>query len=293
MHLTDDFRLSHLSYPLPYHREWENPSLDPEEKEVLEALLNQPFSYIGKGEQAYVFGSTDGKYVIKFFKFKHLKPNPLLDLLPSIGPFKYYKDKRTTRKVRKIYAFFEGHRIAYQKIRFESGLLFLHLNPTVEQFPSITLLDKMGWTHHFALDPLPFVIQKRGVPADQILLSLLQEGDQRGALQKITQLLELYQKQYRMGIIDNDDRTLYNTGFIDAKAVQIDVGNLKLSSQIRQDPYWQNHLKRAAWTILSWVEQEHPESYPSLKQDVEAYLSNQLHCPVCFDKRDPPPRVKL
>jgi len=59
--------------------------LSDQEHQELAQILNQKFSYIGKGAQCYAFVSDDQLYVLKFFKFKHLKPNLLVDLIPSIA----------------------------------------------------------------------------------------------------------------------------------------------------------------------------------------------------------------
>ena len=73
--LTDDFRLANITYELPFKPSWKVPSLTKEEYSRLAQITNQKFTYIGKGAQCYAFASEDGEYVLKFFKFKHLKPN--------------------------------------------------------------------------------------------------------------------------------------------------------------------------------------------------------------------------
>src|ERR1700724_132490 len=77
--LTDDFRLSNMTYSLPFKAPWESPSLTPEQHRELAQILNQKFFYIGKGAQCYAFASDDQQYVLKFFKFKHLKPSFWVD----------------------------------------------------------------------------------------------------------------------------------------------------------------------------------------------------------------------
>src|SRR5688572_10653905 len=85
--LTDDFRIGNIIYPMDKREEWIfNESTDEEFK--ISQILNQEYTYIGKGAQCYAFGSQDGKYVLKFFKFKHLKPSYLISLIPEIGPLK-------------------------------------------------------------------------------------------------------------------------------------------------------------------------------------------------------------
>ena len=67
--LTDDFRLSNMTYQLPFEAPWKVPALTAEEHQQLGRILDQKFTYIGKGAQCYAFASADQQYVLKFFKF--------------------------------------------------------------------------------------------------------------------------------------------------------------------------------------------------------------------------------
>lgn len=86
--LTDDFRLGNITYDMPHHDEWDIPKLSDEERQRLDSILSQKFTYIGKGAQSYAFGSDDGKYVLKFFKFKHLTPHWFVEMFPLFPPFR-------------------------------------------------------------------------------------------------------------------------------------------------------------------------------------------------------------
>ena len=104
--VTDDFRMGNLVHDMPAHPEWESPPLSPADKQELTRILDQEFSYMGKGAQSYVFGSADGKYVLKFFKFKHLKPSLIVEWLPTIPPLKKYKETQRKRKQRKLQRYY-------------------------------------------------------------------------------------------------------------------------------------------------------------------------------------------
>ena len=92
--LTDDFRIANMTYELPYNTDWEIEPLTHSEKENLHSILSQPFYYIGKGAQSYAFMSEDKKHVIKFFKFKHLRPNWFEKLVANVSLFEEYKANR-------------------------------------------------------------------------------------------------------------------------------------------------------------------------------------------------------
>ncbi|MBA2727519.1 MAG: hypothetical protein H0U49_05020, partial [Parachlamydiaceae bacterium] len=158
--LTDDFRLANIRYDTPNRSEWQVPDQSAAEITHLNKILSQHFTYIGKGAQSYAFGSEDGKYVIKFFKFKHLRPSFWLDLLPPIFGLDNYKDKQYQRKERKLEGVFSGYRLAYLRHREDSGLLFIHLNHSENLFPPMTVIDKMGWHHSIPLDGVVFILQE-------------------------------------------------------------------------------------------------------------------------------------
>src|SRR5262245_49798043 len=63
--LTDGFVESNIMYDVPKDPRWQTVTLTGYEKEALAAILSQPFYYLGKGCQSYVFASQDGQYVIK------------------------------------------------------------------------------------------------------------------------------------------------------------------------------------------------------------------------------------
>jgi hypothetical protein len=158
-YLTDDFRIGNISSNYAPRSEWEIPPLTLPEKSVLATILQQKFTYIGKGVQSYAFSSEDGQYVIKFFKFKHLKPSPVIAWLPAWAPFENFRNKKKEHLKRKLDGVFEGYHLAYMQHRPESGLVFLHINPTKDLFPTLTVSDKMGRSHPIELDKVPFLIQ--------------------------------------------------------------------------------------------------------------------------------------
>ena len=60
-------------------------------------LLTQTYRYLNCGSQSYIFVSEDGKTILKFFKFQHMRIPPWLDFLPSKG--KFGKNRLKKRKI--------------------------------------------------------------------------------------------------------------------------------------------------------------------------------------------------
>ena len=59
--MTGGFTIGNISYDLPFDARWEIPPLRESEAREREKILRQPFSYLGKGCQSYVFASKDGR----------------------------------------------------------------------------------------------------------------------------------------------------------------------------------------------------------------------------------------
>src|SRR5215470_15903037 len=102
MLFEDDFSQKNIRYDQPVIQGWSAPSLKPQEEANLHAILNQRFSYIGKGHQSYAFVSEDNQYVLKFFKFTYLKPSWFLNWLPPLPFIVQYRDSQEKRKQKKL-----------------------------------------------------------------------------------------------------------------------------------------------------------------------------------------------
>lgn len=233
--LTDDFRLGHITHEMPFHAEWNIPPNNAEEELILTQILNQPYTYLGKGAQSFVFASADGKYVLKFFKFKHIRPSPILEWLPNIGPLKQYKTARKQWSERKLNGIFQSHILAYTQDRNESGLIFIQMNVKNNPERTVTIYDKIGLKYIIDLNSLPFVIQKRGVMLSTTLQKVLKEGNVSEAKNKIDQIFALYSQEYAKGLYDRDHEVDRNTGFIDNTPIHIDIGQL-LPNEAMKDP---------------------------------------------------------
>src|SRR5947199_6221017 len=85
LRITDDFRLSGITHEMSIKDDWKIDPLNENEKARLRQIFAQKFTYLGKGAQSYAFVSHDNQYVLKFFKFKHLRPNFLLNMVPPVG----------------------------------------------------------------------------------------------------------------------------------------------------------------------------------------------------------------
>lgn len=271
--LTDDFRIANMTYEVPHHPEWEVPSFTKAERKKFEEILSQPFSYVGKGAQSYVFVSQDKKHVIKFFKFKHLKPKWWVDALPAFPYFKEYRERQNAKKLRQLNGVFTGYKLAYDVHKEQSGIVFIHLNKTNDLNVNVTLIDKIGRKHLLDLDPIVFVIQENAKTSRTVMNEALKNGDIALAKKRITQIFNLYLEEYRKGIYDRDHGVMHNTGFVGDKPIHLDVGKLTRDNTMRQRKVYRPDLEKIGRKFEVWLQEQYPEAHPELTKFIEEKFS--------------------
>lgn len=117
----------------------------------------------------------------------------------------------------------------------ETGLLYVHLKKTDELKTQAKIIDKLGIQHQVDLDKVGFILQKRAEMTYPHLLQLVQNHDIAGAKAAIDSIYSVIVARCQKGIHDEDAKIHRNCGFIDNKAVIIDVGRFKADPR-RQDP---------------------------------------------------------
>ncbi|MBX9744519.1 MAG: hypothetical protein K2X08_04840 [Chlamydiales bacterium] len=193
--LTKGFHLTRLdvynwnSCKAP-NQDYVNP---PVEQEILE-LLSQPFIYLNRGAQCYVFESQDRKYVIKFFQ-------------------------KRKKKIKKID--FTSCLIAYYKAKKETALLYIHLIPTQQSLPKLSVRSPLGTWFSLSLDRYAFVIQKKTKPFRE---TLLQASKEKTLDIYLSSLLDLLNQRIAKGIRNKDLSLSSNFGFLGEQAVEFDFG---------------------------------------------------------------------
>ncbi len=270
--LTDDFRLANITYQMDFRQGWEVPALNPEQNEQFDAILKQKFYYVGKGAQSYAFKSEDDKYILKFFKFKHLKPSIFIHLLPSIGSLKEYKEKQIERKKRLLNSVFDGYRLALKVHANETGLFYIHLNTGHNLNKTVTVVDKIGLEKTVDLDTVPFILQEKAKTTRLVLSELMDKGDIALVERRIKQIFDLYLLEYSKGIYDRDHGVLHNTGFVGDKPIHLDVGKLTLDNRMKEKEFYKPDLLHIVKKFNTWFH----ANYPQYSSVLQHYMDDQI-----------------
>ena len=230
---TRGFRVAKLHLDFPRQPEWEtgpNPAIGP--------ILQQSFTFIGNGSQCYVFESADGKYVVKLFRF----------------------DRASIDVVR----LFDACKMAYDRLRDETGIVHIHLNPAPEGLPTLHCKDALGRCHRLCLDNYRFVIQKKGESFQTALLAARQ--DPLRMQKRLDQFIDLLQARVAQGILNSDPNLSRNFGFLEDRAIELDFGSYRYSPGLDRSA----EIRRYSGKLRSWLAKNAPEWVSYLDQRIEA-----------------------
>jgi len=212
-HKSLGFSLNKISSKLSPRPEWAVPDLP---KERQREIFDQPYWYLASGAEVYAFVSQDGKYVIKFFRMKHL--------VPSLSD--YLRPERLKRREKNLSAIFTAYKSAYDELKKETGLLFIHLNKTENLQCQLTVTDRIGRDHVIDLDQTEFVVQEKAELIFSYLKKLLDRGDHAGIEHAKGAMLSLVRKRIEKGFADQDKAVSHNYGFVGDRPIHLDIGRI-------------------------------------------------------------------
>ncbi|MBS0620489.1 MAG: hypothetical protein JSS61_03410 [Verrucomicrobia bacterium] len=225
----------------------------PENLDEVRALLMQPFWLFDAGGDCYVFLSDEGSHVLKVFKHHKMREHAWYD--------RFFPELATKRHAR-LKHLFSSAEIAYTQFKEETGLCFLQLGKSDHFHTQIELIDKKGKSHFIDPNTLDFALQKRAKLVYPHLESL---KDVETAKRCIDSLLQLMLTRSAKGIGDRDPILSRNFGFIEERAVEIDIGSFVLEDSLR-DPLIAKHLLVAeAARLSSWLKKHIPALRPHLE----------------------------
>ncbi|HCJ83575.1 MAG: hypothetical protein A3G30_02345 [Chlamydiae bacterium RIFCSPLOWO2_12_FULL_49_12] len=240
---TGDFWYQTILSDLPFNPRWEAERISSAEMEMIPSLLNQRFFFLGSGMQCFAFLGEDEKTVLKFFKHS-----------PSLlkkGRFLWHRPF--------LDSIFDSYKLAFQELKEETGILFLHLNKTRSLLPTVTLIDKMGNPHQIALDETEFVLQKAGELICKRLRRQMEDQDISGAKRSLDTLFFALSRGYRKGIKNNDRAFRRNVGFSGDHALLLDAGSLLCDERVKIPMEAQKEVLQKGRNLQNWLLKHYPE----------------------------------
>jgi len=271
---TGGFTEGNINYNLTYDPQWDVRALDPKSEEELAYALSQPYYYLGKGCQSYVFSSLDGKFVVKFFKYQRFKPQWWLNYLTFVPLLDTYNQEKTAKKKIKLDNAFSSWKLAYEDLKKETGVLYVHLNKGVHLKKDLTVFDKLGLQHTLCLDNLEFMVQKKAEMLCPVLLKMKQKNEFVEAQKLMDRLLSMLINEYQRGVADNDHALMQNTGVFEGFPIHIDVGQFVKNTDVMKSKIYHQELFNKTWKFRLWLEKHYPELAAYLKAKLEEEIGD-------------------
>ena len=155
---TDGFYPYKIPHSAPFRPDWEiTPSSIP-----LQPIFSQSFRYLGKGHQCFVFESQDGHYILKLPIHSRFLPPLWLRNVPFFS--ENYRSMKMVKGHHKLNKDSRSYTLAYERLKEETALLYVHLNRTNHLQQTVVVIDKIGVPHSLDLDQVEFLVQKKAEP---------------------------------------------------------------------------------------------------------------------------------
>lgn len=255
---NDGFSIERIEGSLPYTISWKEPN-DSEKIHKVKEIINQPFHYLSHGFQFYAFVSKDGKYVLKFLRKQRLGTHAFYDYFPDLPFVKELKAKKATKRAKRASLLFDSIKIAYEVVPEETGLLFVHLNKTNRELQRVKLIDRLGKEYSIDLDGIEFLLQYKAELIKPTIKALMEAGELKKAKDRLAQIFKLMVSTAKKGVLDTDGALIHknNVGFLEDRAIFIDVGRLVMKETIKTKSRFTYDLKRLK-PLYRWLSTRYP-----------------------------------
>ena len=255
---TSGFMVSKILTHLPANSTWHVDPPEREEKEKLLKLLDQPFYFLGKGNECYAFVSRDQTTVLKFFKHQLIRLPFLHEALLSLPQITFLEGVSHARAQR-LKRSFISCKIAYDHFKEETGLIALNLARDWKVGKEVTLIDRLGIVHRVALDQTEFIVQKRATLARQTFKELMRANKNQEAIQHLESILSLIHRRARAGYTDRDPRPLDNFGFLGTQAIEIDTGSFLPNTTSKKSGAYKELFLYDVEEMKLWLTKDYPD----------------------------------
>ena len=226
----------------------------PSDPATLRSFLAQPFTLLGRGAKVKVYGSADGRVVLK----RPVRPEELAAWfaedgrpLLSTGWVADAADELAAARV--LLARTESsYRLAAARLAEETGLIALHLDPTRDLRLSLAVDGRT-----LDADRESFILQWRARPLRACIDASVNAGDTREAERMLDDLIALTLGLWAKGVVDDTANFHTNYGTVGARLILFDIGELIESAErVRAERAAPKLLRKKG---MAWLERRHPD----------------------------------
>ncbi len=262
--LTDGFSIKSISSNFETQEKWQT---NLGNYEHLKDSLSKSYRYLAKGSQSYAFVSEDNKYVLKFFRHSRWRLSPFSKQLSKLPLFEKKLITWEKKKNEVLQDTFESCLVSFNTFFEETAMIALHLSPTDHLPHKLILCDKLGRNHTIDPNHFTFAVQKKAEMTSAVLERFRKNNQLEEAKNAISALIDFSMQRFKKGYLDKDPHLVRNFGFLDGKAIEIDIGGFYQDP--KKDAYYFHHneIEKIKAKLLPYLKKNYPElSYFALKK---------------------------
>jgi hypothetical protein len=205
---------------------------------------------------------------------KILPKNWLRDFPFSL--FEKYRLDNVEKRQDVFETFFKSFIHAYEHLREESGLIYLHLNKTRDLKKKVTLIDCDGNKFSVDLDSKEFVVQLKAEKISEYLLNLKDKDKEEEARQVVRSFLEIVARCCQRGYGDQELGVRNNFGIVNGKAILVDCSYLHVDTSLKYPHHFQAEILSVTEKMSQWAEQFYPDLSIILQEEAQAVIDKYL-----------------
>ena len=235
-------------------------------------IVNQPFRFFKEDTDAYLFASEDQKHVLKFFKIRRITPKYWLNYVPV----PWLNKKRLSKVVDRERARHEtlgNLNAVFEKFRYQTGLVFLHLFKTDYLKTKVTLIDQNGKKKRVALDEVPFILRKKAVPMGEHVEGCLAKGEEREAIASLCSILNFVKRGCKLGFAGYSDRIGEDYGVLDGHLIYLGISRIERDDSFKTARSTLREVFRVIRALDFWLQHNHPSLAQGVQDEMQDLLS--------------------
>lgn len=194
-----------------------------------------------------------------------------LNYIPIPKILDNYRFQKIDKRNLKLWDAFASCKLAYDQLKQETGLVYLHLNKTRDLKIKVLLIDQNDKKHRLDLDGVEFVVQKRAIPVYQKVRQYVEKGEYSRAQKAIVEVLHLVKNRTHKKIVNQEvDRSdvTRNYGFIGDTCVHLDVAAFCVTQDTQE---MQGELLKTFEKLRQWSH----DNYPELEQGLLSQIMEE------------------
>lgn len=266
---TQGFRFYRLLSSIPDDPQWETERLGAEHR----LLLDQTFTFIGKGGFCCAFLGEDQKTVLKFYLHTHLKPLPILQ---DFSWQKLYLKSAPCPPIPYLTIALKSSKLLFDHAKDRTGLIHLQLNKSDREFSSVTLIDPLGIRHTIDLNETEFILQQRAEPLVHYLARAIKEKNMDAAKAAIDNYLDCLLHLCKRGLKDLDNGFRNNYGILsDGNVISMDISSFAEDASLMRPSVFKKEIILKSHNLGRWLKHRHSGLLAHFDQRLIQLIENE------------------